>query len=115
MRKRKSAPTRLSSWISDQSERRCWNEEHVRREAGPPGPRLSSSGEQERNAVMAVEWGSSERYIFLKNCVARLYCVVLMILHECMCVCIVGHSYTTYINLVPDACFSRHMREFELG
>ena len=27
------------------------------REAGPPGPRLSSPGEQERNAVMAIRVG----------------------------------------------------------
>ena len=28
------------------------------REAGTPGPRLGSPGERERNAVMAIEWGS---------------------------------------------------------
>ena len=37
---------------------------------------------------------------FSKNCVARLYCVVVMILHAyvdvyVLCVCIVGHGYTT--------------------
>ena len=40
------------------------------------------------------------RGIFSKNCVARLYCVVVMILHAyvyvyVLCVCIVGHGYTT--------------------
>ena len=59
------------------------------REAGPPGPRLSSSGEWERNVVMANRVGinmlqfysvsnslshttlsnKSERYIFLNDCV----------------------------------------------
>ena len=42
---------------SDQLERRCWNENHVPAEAGPPGPRLSSSGELERNTVMARRVG----------------------------------------------------------
>ena len=38
---------------SDQLERRCCNENHVPAEAGPPGPRLSSPGERERNATVA--------------------------------------------------------------
>ena len=38
---------------SDQLERSCWNENHVPAEAGPPGPWLSSPGEQERNAAVA--------------------------------------------------------------
>ena len=38
---------------SDRLERRCWNENHVQAEAGPPGPQLSSLGERERNAVIA--------------------------------------------------------------
>ena len=41
---------------SDQLERRCWNENHVPAEAGPPGPRLSSP-ERERNAAMARRVG----------------------------------------------------------
>ena len=42
---------------SDQLERRCWNENHVPAEAGPPGPRLSSPGERERKAVIAKRVG----------------------------------------------------------
>ena len=42
---------------SDQLERRCWNENHVPAEAGPPGHRLSSPGERERNAAMARRVG----------------------------------------------------------
>ena len=38
---------------SDQLERRCWNENHVPAEAGPPGPRFSSPWERERNAVVS--------------------------------------------------------------
>ena len=38
---------------SDHLERRCWNENHVLAEAGPPGPRLSRPGEQERKSVIA--------------------------------------------------------------
>ena len=42
---------------SDQLERRCWNENHVPAEAGPPGPRLSSPEERERNAAVAIRVG----------------------------------------------------------
>ena len=42
---------------SNQLERRCWNENHVPVEAGPPGPRLSSPGERKRNAAMAGRVG----------------------------------------------------------
>ena len=104
------------------------------REAGPLGPRLSSSGEQERNAVMANRVGGSiccssvmsptpshtqpfqikwEVY-FSKNCVARLYCVVVMILHA---------SAYEYATLHPrgveassegiNGCHSRKARLFE--
>ena len=38
---------------SDELKRRCWNENHVPAEAGPPGPQLSSPGERERKAVIA--------------------------------------------------------------
>ncbi len=44
---------------SDQLERRCWNENYVPAEAGPPGPRLSSPGERERKAVIARRVGES--------------------------------------------------------
>ena len=42
---------------SDQLEKRCWNENHIPAEAGSPGPRLSSPGERERNAVNARRVG----------------------------------------------------------
>ena len=45
---------------SDQLERRYWNENHVPAEAGPPGPRLSSPGERERNVVMARRVGGGQ-------------------------------------------------------
>ena len=44
---------------SDQLERRCWNENHVPAEAGPPGPRLSVPWERERKAVIARRVGGS--------------------------------------------------------
>ena len=98
-------------WRSDQLEIRC-NRENQHSER--PGPQLSSLGERERNADghksggqyvavliglqlplthnLSIKW---EVY-FSKNCVAHLYyCVVVMILHVCICVCIVGHGYTT--------------------
>ena len=42
---------------SDQLERKCWNENHVPAEAGRPGLRLSSTGERERNTVIARRVG----------------------------------------------------------
>ena len=42
---------------SEQSERRCWNENHVPAEAKRPGPRLSSPRERKRNAAMARRVG----------------------------------------------------------
>ena len=88
------------------------------------GPRLSSPGERKRNAVMAIrvevnmlqfcsvsnslshttlsiKW---EVYFSKRSVFARPYCVI-MILYAYACVCIFGHGYTTYINLVPDASF----------
>ena len=44
---------------SGQLEKRCWNENHVPAEAEPPGPRLSSTGERERNAAVARRVGGS--------------------------------------------------------
>ena len=88
------------TWGSDELEIRCGREnQHPER----LGLRLSSPGEWERNAVMAtqpfqIKW---EVY-FSKNCVARIYCVVIMILHTdvhaCICVCIVGHGCDNTTN-----------------
>ena len=49
----------LVTGSSDQLERRCWNENHVPAEAGPPSPRLCSPGERERKAVIARRVGGS--------------------------------------------------------
>ena len=50
---------------SDQLERRCWNENHVPAEDGPPGPRLSIIGERERNTVIARRVGVNMlQYLF---------------------------------------------------
>ena len=42
---------------SGQLERRCWNENHVPAEVGPPGHLLSSPGERERKVVIARRVG----------------------------------------------------------
>ena len=47
----------LATGSSDQLERRCWNENHVPAEAGPPDPQLSSPGEWERNTFIARRMG----------------------------------------------------------
>ena len=83
------------------------------REAGPPGPRLSSLGERERNAVMANRVGVNmlqfcsvsnslsrttlsikwEVYFSKELCRSSLLC--LRYDSACICVCIVGHGYIT--------------------
>ena len=81
------------------------------REAGPPGPRLSSLGERERNVVMANRVGvnmlqfcsvsNSLSHITLSNkvrgiffskrqCHSSLLCRC--VLHACICVCIVAET-----------------------
>ena len=91
------------------------------REAGPPGPRLSSPRERERNAVMAIRMGVNmlqfcsvsnslshsktfsnpfepfqikwEVYFSKELCRSSLLCRRYD--SACICVCIVGHGYTT--------------------
>ena len=81
-------------WRPDPLVTRCSRES---KQSGPPGPRLSSPGERERNTVMAnrvrvnmLQFCSVSNYLshttfqikwevyFSKNCVARLNCVVCM-------------------------------------
>ena len=91
IQQREPSGPRLISWVSDEVEIRCSREnQHPER----LGPRLSSPGERERNAVMTNRVGvnmlqfcsvsnslSHTTYnikwevYFSKNCVARLYCV----------------------------------------
>ena len=84
------------------------------REAEPPGPRLSSPGERERNAVMANRVGVNmlqfcfsnslshttlsikwEVYFSRELCRSFLLCRCYDFASACICVCIVGHGYTT--------------------
>ena len=117
---------RLSSfsWRSDQLEIRRVGEKMLDwgtcpREAGPPGPRLSSSGEWERNAVMAnrvkvnmlqfcsvsnslshTTLSNKVRGIFFQElCHSSLLCRRYDFACICICVCIVGHGYTTIIQI----------------
>ena len=89
-----------TSWGSDELEIRCGRENQHPERLGPHPPQLSSPGERERNAIMTNRVGSiccssvrsptpshtqpfqiKWEVYFSKNCVARLYCVVVMILH----------------------------------
>ena len=100
---------------SDQLERSCWNENHVRAEAGPLGPRLSNPEERERKAVIAriVEGGqyvavfvrspthlshttlSIKWEVYFSKELCPLIVIVLNV-SACICVCIVGCDYTTH-------------------
>ena len=94
-------------WRSDELERRCWIEEHV------PGPRLSP-GERERNAVMADREGVNMlQFCSVSNSLSHttlsikgkiyfskeLYrsSSLRRYVSACICVCIVGHGYTTNV------------------
>ena len=86
------------------------------REAGPPGPRLSSPGKRERNAVVAIGVGVNmlqfcsvsnslshttlsikwEVYFSKELCCSSLLCRDYD--SACICVYIVVHGYTTRTN-----------------
>ena len=92
------------------------------REAGPPGPRLSSPGERERNTVMANRVGVNmlqfcsvsisvshttlsikwEVYFSKELCRSSLLCRRYDSAYRCICVCIVGHGYTTIGSNSPS-------------
>ena len=109
------------SWGSDEWVIWCgWENQHPER-LGPQAPGWAAQENGKETRLWPIEWGticcSSVRsptpshtqplqikweVYFSKNCVARLYCVVVMILHAyvdvyVLCVCIVGHGhgYTT--------------------
>ena len=83
------------------------------REAGLPGPRLSSPGERERNTVMAIRVGVNMlQFGLVSNSLSHTtlsikwevdfskeLCRSSLLCHHydsaCICACIVVHSYTT--------------------
>ena len=104
-------------------ERRCLIEEHVPERLGP---RLSSPGERERNAVMANRVGVNmlqfcsvsnslshatfsikwEVYFSKELCRSSLLCR--RYYSACICVCIVSHGYTTaaVVSLLLNGCIT---------
>ena len=83
-----------------QLERRCWIEEHVPERLGPQAPGWAAQENGKETRLGLIELGSigcssvrsptpshkqpfqiQWEVYFSKNCVARLYCVVVMILH----------------------------------
>ena len=119
MQQRKPAPSRVGpqapDWAVAVGEKMLdWG--RCPREAGPPGPRLSSPGERERNAVMANRVGfnmlqlysvsnslshttlSINREVyFSKKTVSLVFIVSLCSACICRCVCLLAHGgdYTT--------------------
>ena len=110
---------RLSSLETRPVGRRCWIEEHVPERLCPQAPGWAAQENGKETRLWPIEWGSiccssvwsptpshtqpfqiKWEVYFSKNCVTSLYCVVVMILHAyvdvyVLCVCIVGHGYTT--------------------
>ena len=98
--------------------------EHVPERLGPQVPGWAAQENEKETRLWPIEWGSiccssvwsptpshtqffqiKWEVYFSKNCVARLYCVVVMILHAyvdvyVLCVCIVGHGNTTVSYLL---------------
>ena len=65
---REPSGPRLRVWRSDELETRCNRESQHPAEAGPPGPRLSSPEERERNRVMAnIEWVNMLQFCSVSN------------------------------------------------
>ena len=91
----------------------CRENQHPER-LGPQAPGWATQENGKETQLWPIEWGVNMLQFcsvsnslsrttlsikwevnFSQNCVARLYCVVVMILHACICVWIVGHGYTT--------------------
>ena len=112
------------SWSSDESEIRCWIEEHVPERLGPQAPGWAAQENGKETRLWPIEWWSiccsfvrsptpshtqpfqiKWEVYFSKNCVARLYYVVVMILHACIClwVCNTSPADLAYVgNLFID-------------
>ena len=113
----------------NQLETRCGRENQHPERLGPQAPGWAAQENGKQTRLWPIEWGSKccssvrspipshtqpfqikwEVY-FSKNCVARLYCVVVMILHAdvyvyVLCVCIVGHGYTTLVSYLFSGVF----------
>ena len=102
------------SWRSDELEIRCGRENQHPERLGPQALGWAAQENGKETRLWLIEWESiccssvrsptpshtqpfqiKWEVYFSKNCVARLYCVLVMILHACICICIVGHGYTT--------------------
>ena len=88
------------------------------REAGPPGPRLSNSGDKKETLLWPKEWGSIccssvqsptpshtqpfqikwDVYFSKKMCRSSSLCRRFDSACKCICVYIVGHGYTTLLR-----------------
>ena len=133
-RQKEPSGLRLISWGSDELEIRCGRENQHPERLGPQAPGRAAQENGKETQLWSIEWGSiccssvrsptpshtqpfqiKWEVYFSKNCVACLYCVVVMILLayvdvNVLCVCIVGHGYTTISansNLV--FCFSEQI------
>ena len=101
---------------SDQLERRCWNENHVPAEAGPPveQPRRTgkkgcdsqkSLGVNMLQSLFGLQLTSHTQPFRIKWDVyfSKELCplvVIVSLLFFCLYMCIVGHGYTTYSSIV---------------
>ena len=102
---REPSGPQLISWGSDELEIRCSRENQHPERLGPQAPGWAAQENRKETWLWPIEWGSIccssvrsptpshtqpfqikwEEY-FSKDCVARLYCVVVMILSACICI-----------------------------
>ena len=110
---------RLISWGSDELEIRCDGENQHPESLGPQAPGWAAQENGKETQLWPIEWGSiccssvwspnpshtqpfqiKWEIYFSKNCVARFYCVVMILYVDVyiLCVFIVGHDcdYTKY-------------------
>ena len=93
----------LESWRSNEFEIRCGRENQHPERLGPRVPGWAAQENGKETRLWPIEWGGVNmlqfcsvshslshttlsikwEVYFLRNCVARLYCVVVMILHAC--------------------------------
>ena len=103
------------SWGSDESEIRCGRENQHPQRLAPQAPGRAAQENGKETQLWPIEWGSIYCSSVWSPCVAHLHCVVVMILHACICVCIVGHGYTTILdvrvelNQKSNACLPRQL------
>ena len=122
---REPSGPQLISWGSDELVIRCGRENQLPERLGPQAPGWAAQENGKETRLWSIEWGSKRcssvrsptpshtqpfqikwEVYFSKNCVARLYCVTVMILHAYVFVLLVMalQQYDVFYPVVMN-CF----------